>query len=188
MIHSKLRQTNDWKLCHQVMEVFLEVVAPELILKAWEGFNQQSHLEKGHAKGKDREAEYWCWGFQHEEWIAWLYLKGYSRNHCGWPDRASRSSTTIAITTPPLPTDVNSKVAQAGSVQCTKWSSSPASPCVHKNTHTHTHTHTHTMTAAERKQVQGFTDAGQGRQHSRPDLKPLMCQQFSLMGVWQWMS
>lgn len=90
MIHSKLRQTDDWKLCLQVMEVFLEVVAPELILKAWEGFNQQSHLEKGHAKGKDREAEYWCWGFQHEEWIAWLYLKGYSQNHCGWPDRASR--------------------------------------------------------------------------------------------------
>ena len=40
------------------MEVFLKVVAPELILKAWEGFNQQSHLEKGHAKGKEGEAEY----------------------------------------------------------------------------------------------------------------------------------
>ena len=39
------------------MEVFLKMVAPELILKALT-INQQSHLEKGHAKGKEGEAEY----------------------------------------------------------------------------------------------------------------------------------
>lgn len=62
MIHFKLRQEGDCKLCHKILEDFLGVMAPELVLQVWEGFTQHSHLEKCHAEGREGEAQYWCKG------------------------------------------------------------------------------------------------------------------------------